>query len=565
MKKDRSFWICLIVLLTVLAGLQLVGQRALKRHYVRIDAHDETAYMNSMQTAWMLERSNGLAAQMWEVLHSFKSGQQLAKEPGTRLVSLPLVILQGGADPDKLRHYSFLWLIPSAMILYLGLTLLIRPLPALAGALIFCLSHCTLATFLHWYQEITAIPAVCALIWAVAYEARFGNRDNLGWIFMGVVVGAGFLTKISFIFIAIWLCGSLFVLSGWLDKPKIRRERLLKAALLAYIPASFWWTAHFPYAFKYYAEGPSFMMHGTLGRGFEHFSMLVRTHFSYMYGFWGSLLLIVAAGATVAVLIRRIRAKNVQINSSVTIVFFALAVILIVLYFEQYRGNCMNPRQSSVMIPLAAAAFAVAYDRILRGRYIAIQAGVFAVLIIQGISIFVPDIRPDWKQDKRWVQPFYKNPVTQADYSWLPSVAPLPEYGANLKLGYIGNGGTFSPHLIARGYYPDVHRVEMVKLVHCDATKFSTPLPEVSAVLKSARTVDYVVIARFREWPGSEVRLEKLERLAGLYFEKENSLNNELVEAFRQDAGFVGPEILIAESGKDPDLIVFRNVRPEIK
>jgi len=608
MKLNRSFWICLIVLLAVLGGIQFAGHRALARDYVRLDVHDELNYLKSAQADYMQIHEAGVFGYLWETLHSFKTKNMLAKEPGTRLASAPLILLNKGVNPEVLRHYAFLWIIPAALLLYFGLTLLIRPLPALAGALLFVLSNCTLGTFLHWYQEMTTIPAICALILIICYESRYGNRDDWGWLFTGAVIGAGFLTKISFVFIALWVCGVFFLMSGWLDNPRVRRMRLFKAALLAYIPASFWWPAHFPYVLRY-ASGPSFMMHGTLERGWEHVAMFVRTQFSYMYGFWISLLLLATASAALLWFIQRIRRKQIRLDPAVILscvlivplgmiyikkrygsvaallplalagglllirrkrgekgvrfspavaVFTALVVPLAILYLRRFLGNSLNPRPYSVFIPLAAAAFALALDRIIRQR----RAGfpvVFGILLLQGVSIFNPALRPDWKQDKRWVQPFHQTPVNPTDYSWLPTVAPLPQ-GQILKIGYAGDSLTFSPHAVAWGYYPDVSRVELVDLLSLSRRDYSEPLPDIAEVLENARMVDYIVIALFRDFREFEDRIGRLE---GLFHEKLNAMNEDLVEAFRQDAGFEGPEMLIAEPGKGPDLAVFRRIALE--
>jgi 4-amino-4-deoxy-L-arabinose transferase-like glycosyltransferase len=545
MKLNRSFWICLAVLLAVLAGIEFVGQRALARGDILISVHDELNYIKCAQADYMKIHEGGVFGYLWETLHSFGSKEMLAKEPGTRLASVPLILLNRGADPDLLRSFAFFWLIPASVLLYLALTLLVRPVPALAGSLFFTLSQCTLRTFPHWYQEMTAIPAVCALMLVLFYEVRSGGKENFGWLVTGTVLGAGLLTKISLVFLAFWMFGLLFVLSGRLDHPRIRRARLFKAGLLAYIPASLWWPAHLPYVLKYATAG-AFMRHGTLERTAEYFSMYFRTQFVYMYGLWGSLLLLGMAVAAASIALKKICRREFRI-SEITAGFLAVLIPLAVVYSHVFRGNSLNPRFVSVVIPLAAGAFALVAAQVGKGRR-AVWAVLFAGLILQGISVFQTG---DWTR----MQPFSATPVKPVDYLQLQSVIHLPETGERLKIGFVGNGRTFSPHALAWGFYPHVDRVDAVNLAPVDNRNFNTPMPDLSAVQEKARAMDYVVIPLFRDLREFEDPMGSLE---GLYFEKENSLNGPLADILKDDDAFEGPEMLIAEPGFGPDLAVFR-------
>lgn len=606
--RNKSFWLCLIALCAVLAALQIIGQGALARNHVRIDVHDELNYMNAAQSDYMQIHEDGLFGYLWETLHTFKSRRMLAKEPGTRLVSVPVILLTKGVNPRILRHYAFLWLIPAALLLYLGLTSLIRPVPALCGALLFALSTGTLGTFLHWYQEVTAIPAVCALILVVSYEARYGNRDDWGWLFTGIAIGAGFLTKISFVFIALWACGILFLMSGWLDNSRLRRIRILKAGLFAYFLASIWWPAHFPYVLRY-ASGPPFMIHGTLERGLEHFSMFIRTQFSYMYGFWISLLLLATAATTLFWFIRTIQRKQIRwdqagilvatlvvplgmiyfkkryglaialiplalgvglcflflkkrkggeiLFSPTVAVFTALVVPLAMLYLRRFLGNSFNPRPYSVFIPLAAAAFALALDRITCNPKL-VYPTVLGLLLLQGASILDPALRPDWKQDRRWVEPFHKTPVHPTDYRWLTEAAPLPEDGGVLRVGFVGNGLTFSSHCLAWGYHPYVARIETIPLARANPRNIHEPLPLIADIITQTADLDYVVIAIHHDLSEFDDIIGDLE---GAFWAKENSLNHALVRALTDSAQFASPLIHQPAPGREPTLYVFPRLR----
>lgn len=605
-------WLCFGALSIVLLAVQLVGQRALHQGKIRPDLADEMAYFNAAQDYVMVTKGSRVEY-LWEVLHSFKTAALKHKEPGTQLASVPIILAQGGVHPTTLRMFGFLWMIPSAIFLYWGLVLLANPVSALLGSLLFVLAPTTLVTFSHWYQEITAIPAVCAAIAAGLYEAKYGHRNNWGWILSGAVWGLGMYTKISFVFILIWMWATLFVLAEWMDNTANRRKRLLQAGFLTYFIASFWWPTHFTYVARY-VTASGYVKHGTASSNLlDRFALFFRSDFLYGVGYMGTLLVLCAGLAflvglmwrsiprwrrerpsaicllclsgivsiilidvtlhlktaisfplklgcvlLVAILLRHMKANQPrsQLQPVTTALVMAIVPFLLI-YVQRAAGNNFNPRLISVVIPLAGCFLAFALDRLTswkRGyRMSAVLAGI--LLTIQGYWMVTSSSPMPPDGDSRFIRPFSPDGPSPIDYGVLQTVAPLPVED-QITIGFVGVGPTFTVHAIKRGYFPDTHRVDVVNLSPISSRNLSiTPLT-IMEIVEGARKCDYVLIP---EDIHESVDYGESKLVAKDFFELENQMNMPLVEALSASENFDGPVRVQAKPGTNPSLLVFRN------
>jgi len=546
----KEAFVCLSILLTVLTLFVIIGVKALLNGQVPQDLADETFYLNAAQDAYMV--AGGLRGEhAWEAMHNFKIQFLKSKAPGTQLISLPLIMALGGAEPIALRVFGYLLLAPAAILLYFGLIMAVRPIAALAGTLFFLLSNTTLVTFLHWYQEVTAIPALCAAILMFIAEIRFGSRYRFLWLISGLIWGAGMYTKISYVFIYIVSWITLFVLSGWLNNGPARRLRLFWAGVTSYIVASFWWPTHFPYVLKYLRAG--YAKHGASGDVFwEKLLLWLRSDWLYMYGFWGVVLFIVSMIVLLFaahIFLKRRSEWPVLQPKCVTLLVIALPFIFISI--RRVSRNNFNPRVASVIIPLAACllSFAVAIW-IKKRRWIVIL--VFILLALQGLSLVVPGLRPDIAYgDTRFIEVFCPKRPAPIDYGILKEVLPLPEEGV-LTIGFVGVGQTFSTHAIKQGFFPDTHRVQVVNLRPISSTSLNVSAASVEECVDAALSCDLIVIPT-----NVAVSPEAHTPITIEYTKKENEINTNLINALSDDIDLFSSFFFQASERQNPDLMLF--------
>lgn len=588
MKTLRHFSesvLCLFALIAILAVVQWSGQKAISSGNVFLDSADESSYLIAAQTFY--NTSSGVLDHAWEALHGFRNNMLKHKEPASQLVVIPLVIAQREVDPITFKKFSFMWIVPAALILYFGLGLFCRPISALVGTLLFLSSPTAIMVFSHFYQEITTIPAVCLAMTLFFYEIKAGDREDLTWLPIGVLLGLGMYTKISYVYIFMWMWLALFVASIALSNTKTRRCRLFYEGITAYCAASFWWPTHFLYVLNYMTGGYS--KHGAISSSiFERLSLFFRSEILDMYGFWAVVLIgfviayflilslpkakvaqkqiihtrdgmlafvLVVTGGFFAIVFRwegmmnmlgsfvygiilllfayRIFASGQQFPKKIVacwVVFFALTMILV----QRVTGNNFNPRVSAAVIPLTIGSFTIMFDWIstkinTNKRYVVLIAGMTCLLLVlQLYGLSGRCAVTNRVVSKYLIAPFAKKP-SPANFSVLPTLVALPDNG-DLSIGYVGSGN-LSPQLIKMAYSPNVDRVKPINLIRISTKLGQEDGPLVGDVVESAMSCDLVLIPKVDETmylPGLTPLSEKLSR-------EENAMNTVVREALKND------------------------------
>jgi hypothetical protein len=203
--------------------------------------------LNALNMAASLQGNGGM--KIWEVLTYYDFYQPLSY-----LAPFPFFMVFGKSHTSAVLCQTLFWLPLTALGFWKTLRFL-RVNPSLSGAVIFLILSGSLSSSLlrHFMQDF---PVLCLLTWfqyALLRSRFFTSR--LWTIRAGFLLGAGILTKASFLFFTVGLpvFATILIISG----PRLRNrfplalERILQLIFPVVITAGFWfWVNQSHYSYE---------------------------------------------------------------------------------------------------------------------------------------------------------------------------------------------------------------------------------------------------------------------------------------------------------------------------
>jgi 4-amino-4-deoxy-L-arabinose transferase-like glycosyltransferase len=280
-ESEERLWLGLVILLIVLVLVSAI--RWMLTHPFAVDA-DEAWYANEVQIDLQVLHADGPLRLVRWIIHGDSS-----RPPGYRLVVLPFLAVFG-YHTLLARLVSLTCFAVSSWVIYLTTRRVAGPVAGGIAALVFALSPDILSASMSFSTEGPLYLAVAVTLYCLSVYWGDGPENRFNWIFLGLAMGLGFLSKTTFVFIAI----PAFAFSVF----AARRNRaellsLAKAGALGLLVAFPWWRRNLLPALAYAKYASRGFPRHSLG---SHSSLL--TWGRWLIGVFGGLL-----GPAIAILI----------------------------------------------------------------------------------------------------------------------------------------------------------------------------------------------------------------------------------------------------------------------
>lgn len=185
------------------------------------------------------------------------------RPPAYRVLALPLVTLFG-AHTETMRLLSLLAFALSAWFVYSAARLIASPLAGAFAVLIFALSPEVVSASLWFSTEGPLYVATSAMLYYLFVSRTSRSERPANWIGLGLAVGLGLVSKVSFLVIAPPVLGFWLLTEQWphLSLPKSALK--WKSGLLALLIGAPWYVLNFRSAIAG-TEGARAFMRNSLG------------------------------------------------------------------------------------------------------------------------------------------------------------------------------------------------------------------------------------------------------------------------------------------------------------
>ena len=215
---------------------------------------DEAHYINRLYRDVNKFQSGG-----WTELIRVFFQEDVARPPALRLFALPLT-LTFGVTPFLARLISLGFLgITLGFIFQATKQISDRSAGAFA-AILLGVSPIIVAVSMRFYMEYALYVSVAAMLYFLFRDWGQPKTSTFSWVGLGLALGVGMLTKVSFAFVAapVWLGACLL---SWRKQPSLNRSALAKAAAVGLLVLTPWWAVNFRAALSYALFAGSYVDH----------------------------------------------------------------------------------------------------------------------------------------------------------------------------------------------------------------------------------------------------------------------------------------------------------------
>ena len=404
---------------------------------------DEAHYINRIYRDALKFQSGGWAELGRVLLH-----EDVARPPALRLMVLPFTLLLG-PSPVVARLVSLAFFCLTLTLVYRTAAQLMTPAAGAISAILLVLSPVVLGVSSHFYMEYTLYFAIAALFYALLRDWAMPTMRRSSWVGLGLAVGLGMLSKVSFAFVAV----PVGLAALWLRwRQPGQRWGLFKAAgvgLLVMLP---WWAFNFRAALSYALFSGNYVDH-SLGPRTDPVTWLNWLYMLYQTVLGPAMFCFVVAVVISALLHRRLRQHRVPLlSSSQSSALWVCWVGALATPALSWVGSNHNPRLiTGSMIPFVVAigVLAAATGWTTR-RWLMLSA--VALVGFQSWVLVMPDLgNPLYKTgDAASVALNWGNPTSVMRRSDLWNWSSLKELADEQGLMrpsivYLGGGGSLTP------------------------------------------------------------------------------------------------------------------------
>lgn len=240
--RSERFWLgftCLLLLLVVIAAIRWILDHPYGIHW------DEAMYLN--EALRDIHKLHSGSLRQWG---SILIGGDTWRPPAFRLLALPFLALFG--YHTALARFSTLacWG-ASAWFLYLTVRRIGKPIAGAVALLVFCLSPEVISASIFFSSDGPLFLATSATLYFLSFYWIEGVGNPRNWIWLGLAIGLGLLSKVTFLLIAVPVLAFAFVSARRKHPTAPVTASFLKAGALALIIAAPWWLKNFEPALRY--------------------------------------------------------------------------------------------------------------------------------------------------------------------------------------------------------------------------------------------------------------------------------------------------------------------------
>lgn len=479
---------------------------------------DEANYLN--EVAIDLQRLQ--AGKLLTLGRGFLINQ--SRPPAYRLLALPFLAVFG-FHVLIARLVSVVCFSVSAWFVYLATSRIAGRVSGAIAALIFSLSPEVIAASIVLGTDAPLYLATSAMLYYLFLCWIDGPEHSGNWIGLGLAVGLGFLSKASFIVIAVPVL-ALCLFYVYRTRPSVPAiKSFLKAGVLAFVIAGPWWLLNYRNSRGQVQHARQFVRHSLGPPSFTTFLSWLNTVWQGLLGHGTSILI----GLIVMTFLGWIIAKKeLGLEPVQKMALWACACAGLPIVFAQLSGTNHELRHISPAVIPFAIAIGVLSAKTGWGRS-EVTASVSCILFCAQLVLIVapvgfPNDRPADLGFINGTLP-WRVMVRSDQWDW----SPLPDMAHDCgletpKISYLGLGRGFNePDIlyfwIVRGKYADVKWL----------WRYEEGPPDWGKIMDLAGQSDFCVTA-----PGYIGAVKNREDL-------DNQYNTEFVSRLSQDPRFRGP------------------------
>jgi 4-amino-4-deoxy-L-arabinose transferase-like glycosyltransferase len=434
-KENNKKKLWLLLLLSVLLIVVCVSIFWIYKHPFAIN-WDESEYINVLHLDIYSFKNKGIQGYIEAIFNHDRH-----RPPGYRLAAFPLA-LSIGVSPIFLRLISILLWVASIILVSLTANSISGSMAGAIAAVFMVLCPIIASSINIFGTEYILYLSIAGTLYYLFKDWSLPQPRQINWICMGLFIGLGLLSKLSFIMV-IFAPLLLAIVLSWRRVIRSIHSSIFKAIGLGIGVVSPWWVMNYKYALEH-ARGSSQFVRHSLGDGFLEVASRWITNFltaEYIIG----LPLVICGIGILSILLFKIALKQSLENSiAQNVALYICLVGVFPLMVAQLLSSNQNMRLiSPSLIPLAVVLGIIAH-RIGLDKY---KWSIAAIGIVCGVQLATIII------------PAQNNLSEQWDWEKLRQAA-IAHQLRNPVIVHLGNGSAFNPPQII---YPWVRANEPIK------------------------------------------------------------------------------------------------------
>lgn len=499
---------------------------------------DEARYVNRSYRDVFLFQEKGVLGLVAGLL-----GEDRTRPPMFRLSVLPLTLVFG-ASSTLIRLVSLgCWIATFAFVYQAGRRIAGTAAGALA-ALLLIVSPVAIASGMRFYPDYGVSLAIAAILYFLMLVWNQENPAPRAWIGLGIALGLGALSKISFFFVAGPLMAATVVLSYFKVIRNPSLPLLLRSMGLGFVVALPWWAVNVRRALGHVLSSSGYTRHSLGPKG--SVEAITRWLYAFAQSALGPAITIFVIAILVTCLVQGLKRTWRVDRTAATAILVCLAGALPMQLLSMFGTNQNTRLFSATLVPLALAIgilfVTTGWSQRLWGRAIAVAIICFQLAVMVSPSGNSPFYQEGDAASKTVM---WGNPTSvmrrSEQWDWQPlRQLCLAENITNPLITYMGNANTFNSPQIA---LPWVKANEEVRVRWLwNGARGAIDWNTVAGLIDSS---DVVVTAQ-------NLVGEKLDRQ-----HIDNQHNAELIQKLEQDTRFRGPFPLAMGRYEPVELTVF--------
>ena len=503
---------------------------------------DEAVYLNQVQNDAIALDERGVRGLARSILY-----QDRAKPPAYRLSVLPITSVWDSFSLTTLRTISLIFILLSLVFVYLTAVSLAGRVNGAFSVIFLTLCPLLLSVNKYYGTELPLIFAVAATFYFLFSVWDREESHWLRWVGLGIALGLGAWSKLTFVFVAGPVMIVAFILS--LRRVIIGPSPLflLKASVLGVVLAAPWWILNVKSMLDYalYA-GAGFTRHALSPSLWEK---LMGMPVLYVYQAVGPTLALLIVGLSIVLIVRHFFVANIKISSKHSSVLWVCLAGVLPIIMLQIIGNNQSVRFIIVtLIPLTLAmGLLLSVNQWLRKPVV-----ILVLTTMFGFQLFQIAMSPktDPEQAQRAAEErgfFGAGPAEvfvyadHAQWDW----EPLRKIGLSHDIllptiAHLGNGTSFSSHHIKVPWIMQGQKITAQWLWRYE-------FGEIDWAQIDDRLLDFDIVLTAPGYKGNPLDKQELD----------NQHNSEFADRLRQNRRFMPPITLTMGITKPVDILVF--------